>query len=120
MKKKPGGRLKPKTVGWIMVTFAVLCLAGLGFLWEKRQIHVLGREIKKLETDLDKLRRENEARRRTYASMCSPGELDARARKMNLGLSVPQPEQIVRMTEPVHGPAVPKVFAAGSPNETNN
>lgn len=104
-----------------MATCAVLCLAGLGYVWEKRQIHVLGREIKKHETDLDKLRRENEARRRNYAAMCSPAELDARARKMNLGLSVPQPEQIVRMTEPVPQPAPGgKVFAAGKPAETNN
>ena len=120
MRKRKGMRLKPRMVGWIMVGCAVLCLAGLGYVWEKRQIHVLGREIKKLETDLEQLKKDNEARRRTYAAMCSPAELDARARKMNLCLSVPHPDQIVKMLEPVMQPQGSKVFAASDPNETNN
>jgi hypothetical protein len=112
MKRGAAGKLRTVTIIKIVLGCAFLCLIGLGFLWQKRQIHVLGREIKRLETDYEAIRKHNETLKRTYAAMCSPGELDARARRMNLGLVVPQPEQIVRMAEPRFELGAPKVMAA--------
>jgi hypothetical protein len=118
--KRRGMKLKPATICWIITGLSLFCLASLGFLWQKRQIHLLGREIRKLEIEYEAVRKRNEALRRTYAAMCSPGELDARARKMNLGLVVPQPEQIVRMVEPVPQTDQPKVMAASPGSEARN
>lgn len=53
--------------------------------------------MKKLELRLEELKRDNDILQRTYAAMCAPARLDARARELNLGLSAPLPSQIVRL-----------------------
>jgi hypothetical protein len=93
-----------------------VCLAGIGYIWAKTQVWGLSREMKALETRRDELKRANNTLERTYAAMCTPRELDARAKLLNLGLVAPQPDQFVRLPEPV--PLVQrteptKMFAAG-------
>lgn len=88
-------------MGWIGCGFVCLTLAGLGYLWQKKQIHILGREMRLMEVQLEEYRRANANMQRAYSAMCSPAELDARVRRMNLGLSAPLPDQIVRLPEPL-------------------
>ncbi|MBI5774333.1 MAG: hypothetical protein HZA89_11390 [Verrucomicrobia bacterium] len=82
----------------------LLCLllggSGIGFVWQKQQIHQLGLQIKQLETTLAGHRAANRQRADTLAYQRSPRALDARVRELNLGLMPPRPENILRLSEP--------------------
>ncbi len=77
----------------------VLCGSGLGYVWQKQQIVVLGRQIKQGEARLEELRRENKQRGDVLAWLRSPQALDVRVRELNLGLVLPRPEQVVLVIE---------------------
>jgi hypothetical protein len=100
MSRRKSARLKPKTILLSIVICGAVCLAGIGYVWAKTQVWDLSREIKRLETRRDELKRANDGLQRTYAAMCTPRELDARVKRLNLGLYAPQPDQIVRIPEP--------------------
>jgi hypothetical protein len=82
----------------------LLCLligcSGIGFVWQKQQIHQLGLQIKQLETTLAGHHAANRQRADTLAYQRSPRALDARVRELNLGLMPPRPENILRLSEP--------------------
>ena len=82
-----------------------LCLliggSGVGYVWQKNQIHELGRQIKKQEIALEELQRRNKQRRDKLDELRSPPRLDARIKQLNLGLVLPQQAQIVRLPEPM-------------------
>ena len=89
----------------------VLCVfiggSGLGYVWQKNQIMELGQQIKRREVYFAELQRKNNELSRQLALLRSPRELDARARKLNLGLLPHRPEQVLRLDEaaPVTAPA---------------
>ena len=101
MSRRRSAPLKPKTIVLSIFVCGAVCLAGIGYIWAKRQVWGVSREIKRLEVRRDELKRINDALQRTYAAMCTPRELDARVKRLNLGLATPQPDQIVRIPEPV-------------------
>lgn len=72
---------------------------GVGYAWQKQQIHMLGDEIKNREVRLAKLQRENKIRTDHLATLISPPALDARVKRLNLGLVQPPLSQIVRLVE---------------------
>ena len=116
MSRRKGAPLKPKTVIVSILICSAVCLAGIGYVWAKTQVWALGREMKALEARRDELKRGNDALSRTYAAMCAPRELDARAKRLNLGLVTPQPDQFVRLQEPTpiaQQAAETKIYAAG-------
>jgi cell division protein FtsB len=82
----------------------LLCLliggTGVGYVWQKNQIYELGQQKLKRERRLAELRDQNEKLRKQLAMLCSPANLEARARELNLGLVAPQPSQIRRLVEP--------------------
>lgn len=80
------------------------CVAGLGYVWQIKQIHSLGREIKAAELRLEDLRRRKDGLLRGYAAMCSPRELEERIKFMKLGLEAPSPDSIVRLSDPPIAP----------------
>lgn len=67
--------------------------SGLGYVWQKNQIHDLARQIKKREIRLQELRAENKLRRDHLSWLRSPQVLDAKVRELNLGLGLPSPTQ---------------------------
>jgi hypothetical protein len=85
------------------VQAGVLCLliggSGIGYVWQKNQIHALGRQIKERENRLVELRRQNKLRADQLTALIAPGALDARVRKLNLGLGQPPVSQIVRLVD---------------------
>ena len=116
MSRRRTAPLKPKTIVLSIALCGAVCLAGIGYIWAKTQVWALSRDIKSLETRRDELRRANNTLERTYAAMCTPRALDARVKLLNLGLVVPQPDQIIRIPEPLPGLArnqETKVYAAG-------
>jgi len=83
---------------------AFFVTSGVGYVWYKSQIKVLGDEIGKLEMRLADLQRGNKSRQDQLAERSSPGELDARAKKMNLGVGIPSVSQVVHLTAPAPAP----------------
>jgi len=77
--------------------------SGVGYVWQKDQITKLGRQVKRRETALQTLEEQNEMLRKQLANLRSPRYLEQRIKE--LGLSVPQHAQIMRLDEPVAGSA---------------
>ncbi len=85
------------------LTAVVLCAffmaLGVGFVWYKDQIAVLGSQIKDREMRLAELQRQNKIRSDQLATLCSMKELDARVKKLNLNLGPPAFSQVIRLVE---------------------
>jgi len=94
----------------------MLCLfiggSGVGYVWYKNQVSVLGQQIKEREVRLAELQRQNKMSRAQLDALCSPIALDARVKKLNLGLIAPPVSQIVRLIEVPQ--EIPKNEAAGA------
>src|ERR1700733_14572694 len=85
----------------LLTVFLCALFAGLGvgYVWYKNQIDVLGRQIKDREQRLVELQRQNKMRRDQLATLCSPVALDARVKKLNMGLEPPALSQIIRLVD---------------------
>ncbi len=81
----------------------MLCLfiggSGVGYVWYKNQVAVLGRQIKEREIRLTELQRQNRKSRAQYDALCSPLMLEQKVKQLNLGLVAPPVSQIVRLIE---------------------
>jgi cell division protein FtsB len=77
-----------------------LGLIGLGYVWQKNQIHRLGDEIKRREAALVALQKRNSALDNQLARLKSPALLEWRCQQYQLGLVTPQDRQVVRLAEP--------------------
>ncbi|HMP84048.1 MAG TPA: septum formation initiator family protein [Verrucomicrobiota bacterium] len=102
----------------------LLCLviggSGVGYVWQKNQIFELGKQIKQREIRLSELRDQNKKLRDQLAQLRSPAMLDERLRRMNLGLVLPQPNQILRLAEPAERTvADPRQFASSNVQYTD-
>jgi hypothetical protein len=73
--------------------------AGAGYLWNKKQIHELGQQIRNHEMRLESAKRHRLMLERTYAAMCSPADLDERVKRMRLEIGPPQLDQIIKLEE---------------------
>jgi hypothetical protein len=106
-----------------LTLFAVFVTLGVGYDWFKNQISVLGDQVKKSEIRLGELERENRVRRDQLAASCSPVALDARVKKLNLGLGPPALTQVIRLpdlaAEPPVAPAEARL-ARVTPREQSN
>ena len=92
----------PLSVGlWIRA--ALLCLVlgstAMGYVWQKSQIHQLGTEVRKKEVRLELLKGDNGRWQQLRAEMRSTQKLYDRVRTLGLGLSMPQPEQVLRLPD---------------------
>ena len=97
----------------------LLCLfiggSGVGYVWQKQQIHYWSNEIKKREQVLKKLQNQNSSRADQIAMLISPKSLDTLVKQLNLGLTQPPPSQIERLIEvPAMPPAVPGAQESGA------
>jgi hypothetical protein len=83
----------------VLALCALFAGMGVGFVWYKNQIDLLGHQIKERELRLAELQRENKTRRDQWATLCSPVALDARVKKLNLGLGPPALSQVIRLID---------------------
>ncbi len=87
-----------------------LCLflggSGVGYVWQKEQINVLGDRIRRSEIRYERLRRQNDQLVRVLASLQSHAEIEKQIKKLDLGLIAPQPDQIVKLTDALSGTEV--------------
>ena len=81
----------------------LLCLflggTAMGYVWQKSQIHQIGTEVRKKEVRLELLKGDNEGWQQVRAEMRSTQNLYERVRKLGLGLAMPQPEQVLRLSD---------------------
>jgi cell division protein FtsB len=100
----------------------VLCLfiggSGVGYVWQKNQLHELGSQIKAREQRLAGLKEQNQKLRRQLGEMYSPKYLERRGRE--LGLQQPALQAVLRIPEPQpehhRSPAsAEQQYAAGRP-----
>ncbi|MDB6027325.1 MAG: hypothetical protein JWM68_3548 [Verrucomicrobiales bacterium] len=73
--------------------------SAIGYVWEKNQINYWGEQIKKSENKLSELRTQNKIRADQLSALTSPVALDARVKRMNLGLVQPSLSQVLRVVE---------------------
>ncbi len=94
-----------------------LCLflggSGVGYVFQKEQINTLGDRLRQVERRFDQVRGQNERLARVLATLQSPAEIEARIKKIDLGLVAPQPDQIVRLVDSFPGPDA--AVTAGAP-----
>ena len=83
---------------------AVIGGASVGYVWQKGQIEMLGRQIKEREVRLAELRDQNKKLRDNLAMMKSPAMLEQRMSKLNLGMVMPQAKDVWRVAEPLPRP----------------
>lgn len=74
--------------------------SAVGYVWQKGQIDELGRQIKQREKRVEELANQNKKLRDHLAMLRSPGQLNERVQKLNLGLGMPQPNQVYVLPEP--------------------
>lgn len=92
---------------WAALLIVVIAGASVGFVWQKRQIQDLGRQIRDSEIKLEKLREANGKLGRQLMTLRSPQFLDKRIKELNLGLVQPAPAQLLRIVEMPAEPAAP-------------
>ena len=97
--KRNESGFRPGSVAAALSVCALFVTLSVGYLWYKDQIDLLGRQIKDRENHLAELQRQNKVRRDQLATLCSPVELDALAKKLNLGLGPPAKTQVIWMVE---------------------
>jgi hypothetical protein len=90
-------RFAPVIKALLLCAFFVT--AGVGYVWYKNQISLLGHQIKERENRLAELERGNKVRRDQLAALCSPVKLDERVRQLNLGLGPPALTQVIRLVD---------------------
>ena len=95
------GEVSLSVGSWIKAVTLCLLLGGtaMGYVWQKSQIHQLGTAVRKKEVRLDLLVGENERWRQMRAEMRSTQKLYERVRKLGLGLTMPTPEQVLRLSD---------------------
>lgn len=92
---------------WAALLCVVIGGASVGFVWQKRQIQDLGRQIRDSEIKLEKLRDANGKLGRQFMTLRSPQFLDKRIKELNLGLVQPATAQLLRIVEMPAEPAAP-------------
>jgi len=95
-----------------LVLFVIVGGAGVGYVWQKRQISELGRQIGLREKAVEDLDHRNKKLQEQLAALRSPAQLNERVQRLNLGLTQPAPGQVWRLPEPVATPAVLRVPGA--------
>lgn len=84
-----------------LLVCSILVGAGVGYVWQKKQIHDLGQQIGERQTRLRKLQDQNGKLKIQVATLSSQTALMLRIQQMKLvGLGPPQQSQIVRLPEP--------------------
>jgi cell division protein FtsB len=92
----------------------LLCLviggSGIGYVWQKNQIYQLGKQYTQREKRLKDLQTENKTLSDQLDTLRSPVKLEARVRELNLGLTRPNPSQVICLPE-----SAPPIAAPGAP-----
>jgi hypothetical protein len=75
--------------------------SAVGYVLQKNQLHDLGRQIKKREVALERLKWDNNLRAVHLANLQLPQRLMERVKEQKLGLLPSQPSQCILLPEPL-------------------
>lgn len=79
---------------------AIIGGSAVGYVWQKNEIYLLGRQIRQREIKLAQLQSDNKRLSDQLSILHSPVMLDRRSKQLNLGLVPASPTQVVRLEEP--------------------
>lgn len=87
-----------------LLLFAFFVTAGVGFVWYKNQIKVLGDDVHACEKKLEELRTRNASLSDQLKVLRSPTKIEAQVKKLNLesknlDLGPPALSQVIRLVE---------------------
>jgi hypothetical protein len=112
-KNEPAASFATALKALLLCTFFVT--SGVGYVWYKSQIQKLGDDIRILEVRLADLKRINQNTQDKLFEARSPSSLDARAKKMNLGLGSASVTQVVHLPEPMVVPSSSRTAGGARP-----
>ena len=122
MKTKPRSQAAAVRFGpAIKATLLVVLFGGsaVGYVWQKNQIHAMGRQLKTMEVRRDRLHAENRLMNQQLLMLRSPVYLERRVKELNLGLSMPVQSQMLRLVEtPPETPPASSMSRAPNPPGT--
>lgn len=98
-------RLGPALTAVVLCSFFVAL--GVGFVWYKDQIDLLGHQVKEREVRLAELQRNNKIRSDQLATLCSSKKLNELVRKLSPTLGPPAFSQVIRLVETPEGAQPP-------------
>jgi hypothetical protein len=84
----------------VFILCALVGGSGVGYVWQKNQIHQMGQQMKEREIRLKALRAEIRELQAQYDALRSPIMLQRRIREMNLGLVPPHPSHVWHLRIP--------------------
>lgn len=94
-KNQNGARFGPAIAAFVVCL--VVGGAGLGYVWQKDQIQKLGLRMRKLEVAIEAKQASNKQHMDHYQFLTSPRQLAVRVQELSLGLTQPEPAQIMRL-----------------------
>jgi len=74
--------------------------AGIGYVWHRNRNQDFEHQIRRKRAQLEDLRMQNSYFARQLEDLRSYRFLETRVKELNLGLTLPQPEQILHLPEP--------------------
>jgi cell division protein FtsB len=104
-RKNQAAAMHFSTVLKVVLLCTVIGGSAIGYVWQKGEISLLGKQILAKAKQLDQLERDNKLLAGQLNTLHSPLNLDQRVREMRLGLVPAQPTQKVFLTEAMIAPS---------------
>ncbi len=92
---------------------------GVGYVWQQNQLLELGRQKAGKEKRLSTLRVQNNQLARNLSELQAPKSLENRVKELNLGLSLAQPTQVVRLVDRADASPEPSSKSAPALTQTD-
>ncbi len=105
-RKRSADAVRLRQLGVILLLCCACAAVGGGYVYQKKVIYKLGREIKQQEVAGEESRRRNMQLEAQVAQLKSPAALEERVRAFQLNLVPPSQNQIIRVGAPASAPPV--------------
>lgn len=106
-RKRSADAVRLRQLGVILLLGVACAAVGGGYVYQKKVIYKLGRDIKQQEIAVEESRRRNMQLEAQVAQLKSPAALEERVRAFQLNLVPPSQHQIIRVGAPA-SPALPQ------------
>ena len=84
---------------WLVAGFILLAAIGLAYVWLNGQSDLLGRELRRLEDERNKLAKQHLNEEYRWARLKSPQSLDKALADHRLTMGAPRHDQVVRLRD---------------------
>jgi hypothetical protein len=104
-RKRSADAVRLRQFGVILLLCCACAGVGIGYVYQKKVIYKLGREIKQQEIAVEESRRRTMLLEAQVAHLKSPAALEERVRAFQLNLVSPSQNQIIRVGAPAQSAA---------------